>query len=735
MPTLDTSTRDYILGISTVVTQAGGHPADADVMVANMLAEIDGKEADVVLDSRGGRCMENILPLFSVPRDVARLASGLAKAPHATLIDVYANSTSSRVVERLMKHTADFLAKQKQAPSKESADGDSKEEEGTEKGSEEEDAKAWALMWESMDAICTRLAAESWAEAACDANGCHAIRAMLALLGSAAAPPPSVIGIDTGAVCSLLLRMAAGLTAALCANVGYAAVNAHAGPTLAAALEALHTAAQAHRCLDEYHTLLVARLVDALASEHVLGSTAKNAVGSRLLEAVARVAPRSVVATLVSNSELTGDALVALARDKAANHVVQALLGAPGAAPEQIALLVKALLPHISELVGSNPGVVMQMAEACARCGVCETDLSAALQEALGGKKQQQKSSSNTNFAAVVLGSPQPQYLRSRLAQALLKMGKNVARAFAGSLAQQSESYLAQLACSKAGSHVVEAALKSSSIPVSMQCKLAAKLAGSAATLACNAQGSHVVELCYARADPALKETIAQELADREFELASDRHGRFVLQTCNIALFKGKKSVWQARVNSAQNTRELFRALLEDHDGTSASAPAAATATPAGADEKLELLPGGLDEFAQLLGVDEETRKRIGADAAKKKAKRKKPKKAPQAQATETAEPQAAPVGRDEEAKDDAADEALKQSVIDALKGTKTSKKKKDKKKKKKDKEGKKRARGEDDGDDDSAGGEEEGGSKEVKDKEEEQPPKAKKARRSHKSQ
>ena len=64
---LDSSTRDYLWEISEVVKQADGRPADAELIVANMLAEIAGKEAEqlqnVLHDGFGER-----LAIVKVPR-------------------------------------------------------------------------------------------------------------------------------------------------------------------------------------------------------------------------------------------------------------------------------------------------------------------------------------------------------------------------------------------------------------------------------------------------------------------------------------------------------------------------------------------------------------------------------------------------------------------------------------------------------------------------------------------
>jgi len=295
-----------------------------------------------------------------------------------------------------------------------------------------------------------------------------------------------------------------------------------------------------------------------------------------------------------------------------------------------------------------------------------------------------------------VLGSsPFPPYLKSRIAQALLKMGKNVARNFAGSLTQLPTQFIIQLAGNQAGSHVVEAALKCQTIPSSMQDKLVAKLTGSFASLARSSQGSHVVELCYARGDTKMKEAIAQELSDNEQALANDRYGRFVLRTCKVALFREKKDAWRSHVSSAETTRALFRELLDDGDNASEGKPTTDSAPAAAATEEddAEAYPGGQDAFVSLLGMTEEAKQRVLAQVAGgKKQKRKKPKKAAKKESSEEA-PVAAAAAEDDSGKKEAdeEDEALKKSVMDALK--KASGKQSDKDKKKKQKKLKKRPR------------------------------------------
>lgn len=709
---LDSSTRDYLWEISEVVKQAGGRPADAELIVGNMLAEIAGKEAEVLLDVRAGQFVESLLPLFAVPGDVARLVEALAQAPRATIVDVFANPSSSHVFEHLLQRAMTGLPVPPNFADEDDGNNQDAKKEGrnapnssaatdaaaaTSPATEKEEQE-WALLWRSLECVAGAVAGASWAEAACDANACHAVRTLMALLarGAACTAP----GRGQSSARAGLLSAAGGLAGALCANARAAALDAHAGPTLAVAVSSVAAVARARPAagVAPCAALLVARVVDALQADNAFGDAARNAVGSRLLEALVRAVPRSAAAlqTALYTRAFAGPVLVSLARDRAGNHVVQALLAAPGVAPTHIGAAVRALLPDLAALCAApdRAGVVVRAAEACARCAVCEDEFASALQCALAASRSDAKVAASKNknketkegeensktttpkltgaeFASAVLGdTPRPAYLRSRLAQALLRMGKGVARGFGAGLAALPGSFLAQLAGSAAGSHVVEAALRCRALPQSVHEKLIARLRGSLAALARSAQGSRVVELCYARAAPETKAALVAELAAHEPVLAADRFGRYVLRTCRVALYRGKPDAWRAQVLSAQSTRALFREFLDDADTNTPNGAAAteeAAAAMDGDDE--EVMPGGKDAFVKTLEMNDEVQKRVlelAGSSASGKAKRKKPKK-PKKAAEGTAEQDKGTSDTTVDAAAAAETEELRNSIVDAL--------------------------------------------------------------------
>ena len=546
---VDAGIRDYLWEIAKLVDNAGGEPADKDTLLGNVFEEISGQEVGVMLDPRCGPALEHFIPILS-----PELTARLLKAVVARAIDVCSDKCASRVLEKLLARV-EALALAHTA--------------GIEG------------ILDDVTTLCGELEKESWADAICDPNGSHVVRTLIQLL--AADPRNARLRGTLHSTCAAII-------AAIGENMSEAIVHAHANPVVQSIIEALSPN-------KPFVKLVVDRIVAAVEAENKgegegEGEGEKksesdkvvmiscNAVGSRLIEKILEFSSEDIFATLYT--KWFRGTLESLARDRIGNHIVQKLLSSQYCQPPQAALIVTELLPAVDELVHSkgHEGVVMQMAEACATHEVCQKEFFEALHTALvGGEKKEEEEKEkeekeegkegkgSKNFALELLRFPRPNYIFSRIAQALLKMDKSVARQFCEALCSLEHSFLVQMAQDSAGSRVIEAAIESTTLPVQNHAKLFETYKGSFAELAMSPGGSHVVEKFYFGSDMKNKEKIAQELLENEQRLAGDFNGKFVLRTCKVRLYREKKEIWKSGVKQGSKKREMFDEILKDGEG------------------------------------------------------------------------------------------------------------------------------------------------------------------------
>eukprot|EP00727_Mastigamoeba_balamuthi_P009713 m51a1_g5364 putative nucleolar protein (762) ;mRNA; r:507560-510409 len=671
---MDEGTRSYLRGIAMAVQQ--GEIAAGDegyAMAANVLLEIRGKEPAVARDPRAGRSLEALLPLLDA-LPLSSLISALA------VRDVLYDKGGSHVAEAALRAAVALGELFTGSPE----------------------------LGEAVQAVLRCLGTcPSWSAACRDAAASHVARAALAAAGCPAAPK---------ALAKSLARVAADIVDALASRDapddsdaegsgdegarGSPLVDAMrdecAAPVLCALLEALR----------ERPSLcgpLVERIVSAVAPESSNGDEeggseqasaaqlAREPVASRVVEAVLAAAPRGSLQGIYARW-LRGH-LGALALDKIANHAAQRLLAAEGAEPPLTALVVRELLPCVPQLLRAGlQGVVMNMAQASARQGVCQRDVfdalrAALLPEAAKGKERPEAFATallscccRAPAAAAAKGPRQSKaqaqaqleegwwpeaYTASCVAQALLQMaGSGVARAFAVSLAALAPDVFCAVACDAAGSRALEAALASPSMPADVRQSVVRRLKGRYARMAADKYGSHCAECCYKCADLAGREAIAAELAEAEEALAQDPHGRFVLRACKVSLYRQKRDAWRASAGGAARRREMFSSVLEE---------AAASATAEHPEEQ-QPQPQQQQQRKQRRGGDAA---REAAEAAAAKLGRFddalgqlgfRPKKAAEVAAEAAAESRKRPRAEDEAAEEDTGEAmGAKQDEIDDL--------------------------------------------------------------------
>jgi hypothetical protein len=582
---------------------------NADAAVENALREIKGRVVDVLLDARAAAAVERLVPVLSA----AQLGACLLDEVAGRAEDACASSSGSRVVEAMLVRAGVVGL---------GCDG----------------------LGARVCALCDALeAASSWRAAACDINGSHVVRGLLVLLGRAAAAGggSSSSSSSLREVATTLQRVSAGVVSGLLdetmaeAETETTAVemlmHQSASPTLQAVLEALapHPA---------FVGAVAERIVGVMDSDAAFVRVCCDAVGSRLMETLVTSAPEPVV-TALWGSRFAGR-LGVLCRDRIGNHVVQRLLASGQCTAATAGAGVLEILPHVRELLlGTSAGVVMQAAEASARHNVLQAELCDAIKKAVTapvkGKAPEQAASASASastFAIGLLKTHSPAYIASRTAQALLRMGKDVAKVFAGSLLSLPRDTLVRMAMDPSGSRVVELAMTSSTLPATMRAKASGVLRGRLAEVAMSGSGSgsRVVEKAYAAADVGGKQAMAAELAESEDSLKYDVNGRYVLRACKVQMFREKREAWVTGAKQAARKKELFQEILtdgaDDDRATEAGEKGAAkgmSMTAATAVAHTDTL-GDHKEFMTKLGFGKMTKVMEPATTKKKKKRKTK---------------------------------------------------------------------------------------------------------------
>eukprot|EP00471_Norrisiella_sphaerica_P006318 CAMPEP_0184482722 /NCGR_PEP_ID=MMETSP0113_2-20130426/4300_1 /TAXON_ID=91329 /ORGANISM="Norrisiella sphaerica, Strain BC52" /LENGTH=358 /DNA_ID=CAMNT_0026862629 /DNA_START=21 /DNA_END=1097 /DNA_ORIENTATION=- len=153
------------------------------------------------------------------------------------------------------------------------------------------------------------------------------------------------------------------------------------------------------------------------------------------------------------------------------------------------------------------------------------------------------------------------------IAQAVIKMFEpKFSLQFSRGVCSLSPSLLVFLACDRAGSRVLDAALASPNALPKVKQRLVDALSGNFTILGCDTYGSYVAQRCYASANLVRKRKIAQELVDNERKLMASRSGSILLSKCRVDKFKRQQTEWETELTQQQRKLELFADFLDDND-------------------------------------------------------------------------------------------------------------------------------------------------------------------------
>jgi hypothetical protein len=342
----------------------------------------------------------------------------------------------------------------------------------------------------------------------------------------------------------------------------------------------------------------------ALVAPSDMGAALRDASGSRLVEALLRVAPCGVRHEL--HTRFLAGSLRELATHGCANFAVQAYLRSLAAGDEaQLRAALDELAPELGRLLSANRGgVVCALLAACTAVGALHKEAAQALSRGVVALNRDAAPAAaaapapaageRDNSAYVSILAPA---LLRRAAGSVSKGGFSVhgcaalatvlafppaaCRQYADTMAALPAAEAAAAACDSAASRVMEAMLRGGA-PPGLKRKLLLTLSPRWAALAVSPAGSHVVDAAYDAAEPKEREALVAALAAGERTLAASRYGTSLLRRMGVAEFKRDPAAWRRRHAAAAQVRAAFADLLADEPqvavpaGGKASKPKAA---------------------------------------------------------------------------------------------------------------------------------------------------------------
>jgi len=285
-------------------------------------------------------------------------------------------------------------------------------------------------------------------------------------------------------------------------------------------------------------------------------------VGSHVVEQAIASASSKLLLTIYQ--EFFRNRLLEWSNSAAANFTVQRLIERTEH-EGQVKSVMDELLPHLAELMQNNrPGVALKVVEMCAKTDIGQKTVCKAMIKVLTETqkegivldllhlKQWEEDGVKTD------SSP----LGSRMLQAFFMCKMDAARDIMREFSQLAGEEALALAKQPAGSHVIEAFVRSEALS-KYKHEFVRKLKTHVVTLAMHKNGSRVVEACYNGLDLAEKRWMVEELVAEEATLAADFYGRFALKRCRVQAFKeGGNAAWEASVESVEKKKDMFKDIL-----------------------------------------------------------------------------------------------------------------------------------------------------------------------------
>ncbi|KAI8138254.1 armadillo-type protein [Fennellomyces sp. T-0311] len=300
----------------------------------------------------------------------------------------------------------------------------------------------------------------------------------------------------------------------------------------------------------------------------------RDSSGSRLMQVILKVAPRSVYDKLYEKN-LKGK-IAKYSQHPLANYVVQTLIST-ARTEEQFIDMCQQLGGFKSLLKSNKHGVIRSVVEASVKLNTQQTQVIKWLREAfeidndedqklfviclmrmtpVGNVKGLTDREKSDTFAFHLQGS--------LILQDIMKMTEGHNKYVVMSFLSQKPDITLSWCFSPQASRAFESILSSEHVGGKVKKKIMKNLQGHYVSIAKDKFGSHIIDQCWAVADINVKEQIAAELLKRERDLAEHPLGKCVLWTCRIDLYKRRHDDWVERENGLEKKKQLFKDILGD---------------------------------------------------------------------------------------------------------------------------------------------------------------------------
>ncbi|KAM9322424.1 nucleolar protein 9 [Pholidichthys leucotaenia] len=534
---------------------------EREIFVENVLTEVKGKAIQVAMDQTGSITLERLLQVSSLNQVGAVLAE-LGGESGSEFMGVSCDRCGGHVVESAVRQMSRWA------------------ESTTE---EEESVSSLEAQVLSLSLVVR----ENSAEFVRHVHGSHVVRTLLHVLGGCIGPPPTQTrpGTKESSIIPQLTDFEIptsfwyelkSLTETLMENVNLSVTDVITSAVFQTMLTVCHR--KRPKLCKQLLKGIMEYLISLSAAPGVspLLVFLKDQASSRLMETIIQLSPKRLLRELYKN-HLKGR-LVDLALHPIANFPIQRLTAA--SAKYKLFLRVFDELVEGLEaiLAAGHMGVIVQLAEGCAESKEKQGEIMRCLLDAFHCAEPGSRHAACLPLFMSLLtyevyyqsdtaeGSAQKEtplssisYHGSLLVQALAKFKDR--SLLLASLRTLSPADLLTLASDRAGSHVLQALITTSSDKG--RGKILKRLEGQYVRIACSRLGSRVLEAAWSSASVSQRQSIAQELVQSENQLRSDQFARHVWAKFALSHFTQRRAHWQEIQTGESKKRKLFSDILE----------------------------------------------------------------------------------------------------------------------------------------------------------------------------
>ncbi|RKP13745.1 armadillo-type protein [Piptocephalis cylindrospora] len=328
---------------------------------------------------------------------------------------------------------------------------------------------------------------------------------------------------------------------------------------------------------------------DKLSRDAFMDTLIKDTTGSHLFEAICLSSSDALYANIYTT--YFRSKLSRLSFHPVANFVVQKLLANVRNGP-QFELMLEELLPEFNHfLIGNKTGVLRSIVDACTIIGDSYKMVIQGLCDAFGLRTSDErlhfvdcilhmlsypsllevKAAKEEEEEEVVGGKPKirTNVQGALLLQSLVKFPQDHNAIVISSFLAEPAQIRVAWCKDPTASRVVESILESRTVGLKAKRLILTGFLDHYHELAMDKFGGHVVDKCWAMADLEMKSKIAEQLAFHRMALQNSFHGKFILRNCRIEQYIMKKGAWEEIQKGAERKRAMFEDILEGDNSPS----------------------------------------------------------------------------------------------------------------------------------------------------------------------